>query len=94
MSQVKYYACQHLHVFTWGDEDWHKEASGYGGAPTHCIANWSDCEYAREYYMVGDTCLDSSILCEGDSPEAAILHAKTARRLLNYNSAIDPLQRF
>lgn len=89
-----YWACQHEHVFVWGDEDWHRDASqGWSltdpdmapyGAPTHCPADWPDCPRAREYDMIGHPCMDSSILvgpCE--SPEHAL---KTVR---DYKQSID-----
>jgi hypothetical protein len=54
MSTVGWWVCGHLHVFSYGDEDWHMgfSQSHEEPIPTHC----------QEDLPNGDPCLDSTHL--------------------------------
>lgn len=59
----RWFRCGAGHIFQWGNEDWHREASQSGGAPTHCPVEITDGAFA------GESCMESSTLA-GPFPNA------------------------
>lgn len=83
--KVGWWACQHEHAFTYGDEDWHFEQAqrvedGYP-IPRYCTEVWADGPYARRYDMIGDPCMDSSVLMGPyDDPSRAVAAVQDYKR--------------